>query len=209
MDTQDFISKYPTLLHLTHADCWPSMKRHGILSTQELLRRWEITGADAETLLATRRDKAVVLDHPGQGVAIVRDQHPLSEKQLAPALTDGMTVPDWLRLLNSLVFFFPTEAALRSTYAAYKGEPAVVIKVRTRTLVQEHGDQVLLAGINTGNTKRRPAPRGRDTFLPIRRYDHSKRSVKEVAVRYDVPDLRDHLLSVELWTPDGDVTHIA
>lgn len=73
-----------------------------MLSTQELLRRWEVTGADAETLLATRRDKAVVLDHPRKGVAILH-QHPLSEKQLAPALTEGLTVPDWLRLRKRAV----------------------------------------------------------------------------------------------------------
>ncbi len=102
-----------------------------------------------------------------------------------------------------MVFFFPNHTGLETLHAAYRDEPAVVLKIRTRTLVREHEARVRLAGINTGNTQRRPAPRGADSFLSIRRYDHRKRHVKEVAVIDEVPDLRDHLLSAELRNPDG------
>jgi len=62
-----------------------------------------------------------------------------------------------------------------------------------------------LAGINTGNTNRVVVPRGRDTFLPIRRYDHQRRPVQEVAVMEEVGDLQDHLLTAEEWLPDATV----
>jgi len=55
---------------------------------------------------------------------------------------------------------------------------------------------------------RRPTPRRADTFLPIRRYDHTKRTVQEVAVMSSVTDLHDHLLSVEQWLPDGSVARL-
>lgn len=206
MDTEDFIARYPVLWHHAHADSWPSIEVNGLLSTQEIVRRWQVPPYEAERLLMHRRAEPVVLDHPEFGRAVLRDQHPLSEERLAPALTDGMTVAGWLRMLNSLVFFFPGVTGLRSLHSAYSGEAAVVLKVRTRTLVREHGARVRLAGINTGNTRRRPTPRGAETFLTVRRYDHSRRKVQEVAVMEGVPDLRDHLLAVERWTPDGAVS---
>ena len=208
MDTEDFIAKYPTLLHLAHAESWPSIQQHGLLSTEQLLRRWHVDADRAEAHLSQKRPEPVHLSHPEHGLAVLRDQHPLTETQLAPALTDGMTVADWLRLLNSHVFFFPNETGLRTLYSAYRPEPAVVIKVRTRSLVRVHEARVRLAGINTGNTSRRPAPRGADTFLPIRRYDHRKRAVQEVAVLDEVSDLHGHLISAQTWNPDGTIEHL-
>jgi hypothetical protein len=131
------------------------------------------------------------------GVAVLRDQHPLREHLLAPALTDGMHVGDWLRLLNGFVFFFTSSDRLQALRSAYRTTPAVLLTVRTRSLVQEHGARVRLAGMNTGNTSRRVKERGASTFLPIRRYDLCAR-VQEVAVMDEVSDLRDHLPSAEL-----------
>lgn len=206
VDMQDFIAKYPSLWHLADEASWASIQRHGLLSTAEISRRWEVPADDREALLSCRRPTLVTLTHPDLGLAVLRDQHPLSEERLAPALTGGMTVEGWLRMLNSLVFFFPSKAAVEPLYSAYGDRAAVVLQVRTRSLVEEHDARIRLAGINTGNTMRRPAPRGADTFLPIRRYDHGKRKVQEVAVMDGVHDLVDHLISVERWLPDGSVT---
>lgn len=208
MDAEDFMARYPVLYHLAADDSWPSIERNGLLSTQEILRRWQVPDAEAQTLLSRRRAEPVTLDHHEHGTAVLRDQHPLSEKRLAPALTEGMTVEAWLRMLNSFVFFFSREVGLRRLHSAYDTEAAVVLKVRTRTLVREHDPYVRLAGINTGNTMRRPAPRGAETFLPIRRYDHARRKVQEVAVRNPVTDLHDHLISVERWLPGGEVEQV-
>lgn len=205
MDADDFIKRYPVLWHLADAAAWPSIKRNGLLCTAEIVRRWELTDAAAQALLSRRRPDQVRLDHPQNGHAVLRDQRPLSEERLAPALTDGMTVEGWLRLLNSFVFFFPTETGLRALYAAYDSQPVVVLQVSTRSLMQEHGARVRLAGINTGYTKRRPALRGADTFLPIRRYDHARRKVQEVAVLDGVTDVTAHLTLAQNWLPGGVV----
>jgi len=197
VDPEDFISKYPVLWHLAHADSWPSIEKHGLLSAQTLVRRWEVPAEERDRLLAQRRPAPVVLNHPDLGRAVLRDQLPLPETKLAPALTEGMTVAEWLRMLNSMVFFFPKEKGLQKLRAAYSSEPAVVIKLSTRSLLSVHEARVRLAGINTGYSQRKPAMRGRDTFLSVRRYDHAKRAVQEVAVLNEVADLSDHLLAVE------------
>ena len=137
-----------------------------------------------------------MLDHPELGVAVLRDQHPLREHLLAPALTGGMNVGDWLRLLNGFVFPFTSSDRLQALRSAYRTTPAVLLSLRTRSLVQEHGAGVRLAGMNTGNTSRRVKERGANTFLPIHRYNEPAR-VQEVVVMDEVADVRDRLLSAE------------
>jgi hypothetical protein len=200
VDPADFVAKYPTLLHLADVRSWPSIERHGLLSAAEIVRRWQVPPDRAEALLTRKRPEPVLLDHPELGVAVLRDQHLLREHLLAPALTDGMNVGDWLRLLNGFVFFFTSSDRLQALRSAYRTTPAVLLTVRTRSLVQEHGARVRLAGMNTGNTSRRVKERGAGTFLPVRRYDLRAR-VQEVAVMDEVSDLRDHLLSAELLLP--------
>lgn len=90
MDTDEFIARYPSLLHLAHLSSWPSIQRHGLLSTQQIVQRWAVDPGRADTLLSQRRPEPMVLEHAELGRAVLRDQHPLSEERLAPALTEGM-----------------------------------------------------------------------------------------------------------------------
>lgn len=196
MDTQDFMARYPTLLHLADARSWPSIEQNGLLSAAELVRRWEVPGDAGEALISQRRAQPVLLDHARLGRAVLRDQHPLKEHLLGPALTGGMTVPGWLRLLNSFVFFFTDPKRLDALHSAYSDQPAVLLTIRTRSLMQEHEDRIRLAGMNTGYTGRKVKERGADTFLSIRRYTLTAR-VQEVAVMGEVHDLSDHLISAQ------------
>lgn len=76
-------------------------------------------------LLQQKRHRPVELRDPEIGTAVLRDQHPLREHLLAPALTGGMTVPQWLRLLNGFVFCLTNEDRLRALRSAYQDTPAV------------------------------------------------------------------------------------
>jgi hypothetical protein len=49
-----------------------------------------------------------------------------------------MKVGDWLRLLNGLVFFTSSDR-LQALRSAYRNSSAVLLTVRTRSLVEEHG----------------------------------------------------------------------
>ena len=207
MDVTDFVARYPRLYHLAHGDAWPGLQRYGLLSASALVRLFEV--ADADSLLAQRRIGPKPIKHIEHGsTAVLRDQDPLNEAKLASALTGGMTVPEWLRQLNDLAFFFPGQEGrypegLHKMLQVYGHEPVVVLTVSTTSLVREYEWSIRLAAINTGSVLYAPAPRGRDTFLSIRRFDHAKRTVKEVAVQDGVPNLLDHLLKAERWLPDG------
>ncbi len=201
MDVSDFVARYPRLYHVAHGDAWPGLQRYGLLSASALVRLFEPPNADS--LLAQKRLKSEPLRHAEHGSAVLRDQDPLNEAKLASALTGGLTVQEWLRLLNDLAFFFPTTEGRDKMVKKYGHEPVVILTVSTTSLVREYEWSIRLAHINTGAVLYKPAPRGRDTFLSIHRFDHAKRKVKEVAVKDGVPNLLDHLLAAERWLPDG------
>ena len=90
---------------------------------------------------------------------------------------------------------------LQALLSAYRTIFAVLLTVRTRSQVQEHGGMVRLAGMNTGNTSRRVEERGASTFLSIRRSDLRAR-VQEVAVSDEMSHLLDHVVSAELLPAD-------
>src|SRR6185436_11524880 len=100
------VSRFPRLYHMAEAGSWPSIERHGLLSTTALLDLFEIKGAEREALELQHRPESVEIRHPRHGVAIIRDQKPLREKSLKQALQDGLAPRDWYRILNEKVFFW-------------------------------------------------------------------------------------------------------
>lgn len=104
METDEFIGRYPRLWHLAHADAWPGIKQHGLLTTTQLLDLCQVE--DTRVAAGQRRATAVPLAHLEHGTAVIRDQKLLNIGKLATALTGGMTVEQWLTMLDSLAFFF-------------------------------------------------------------------------------------------------------
>lgn len=202
MDPVKFTRRHPRLWHLAHGDAWPGIAQHGLLSAQALVRVCGLPQHGAENLLSHRRLDAVPLTLPGGASVVLRDQRPLHEGKLQSALTDGMTVAEWLRLLNGLVFFFPTEEALLRFHRVYATEPAIVLELDSRRLLKDYGSLLRLAHINTGAVLYSPATRGRSTFTSVDRFDPRKQ-VKEVAVRDALPDVVDYLVTAERWLADG------
>jgi hypothetical protein len=197
---------HPRLYHMAAPGSWPTIHRHGLLSTAALLDLFETPPADRERLLAHHRPATVPLTHPLHGTAHVRDQKPMSDTALKRALRDDLTPTDWYRLLNARVFFWLTQSRLDTLLraAAYRDRPHTILVVDTASLLARHAPRVELSPINSGSTVYNPAPRGRDTFLPIAEFpfDHwaKKRSrtkaIAELTVLHAVPDLRDHVLEV-------------
>src|SRR3954471_12003884 len=101
-----------------------------------------------------------------------------------------MKAGDWLRLLNSFVVFSTSSDRRQVLRSAHRNKPTVLLTVRTRSLVQEHGARFRLAGMKTRHTSRRVKGGGASRALPIRRYDLRAR-VEQVAVTDEVSDLRD------------------
>jgi hypothetical protein len=203
------VARYPELFHVCESGMSDSIVRHGLRSTKNLLKLFEVDDSRRIALVSQRREASVFLSHPSHGTAYVRDQVPLSLKRLGGALTD-MTVSAWLELLNSLCFFWPTrkrvEDLLRAPHYADRDHDVLVID--TSTLVARHAKAARLSAINTGATRPFAHPRGSDTFLPLEAFPLEERlsrvgragAVAEVTVEDEVPEIRDMLLRVERWS---------
>jgi hypothetical protein len=115
---------------MAEAGSWPAIREHGLLSASALLDRFGVEGAAREAVEAARRPAKVPLGH---GEAVIRDNGPLNERKLARALQDGLTPPDWYRLLNARVFMWLSRKRLLRLHCAqaYRDEAHDVIEVES------------------------------------------------------------------------------
>jgi hypothetical protein len=197
---------YPRLYHITSQGSWPSIQRHGLLSTEALLDLFGVDADVRERILATRRPESVPITHPQHGHAIIRDQKPLIESRLRKVLQDGMTPRDWYTLLNRKTFFWVAESRFETlrTARAYEGLRQTLLVVDCAKLLARHADRVTLCPMNSGAARPMAFPRGRGTFLPIADYpfEESKKkrgrkgAVVELCIEYSVPDVRDLVIAV-------------
>jgi hypothetical protein len=203
---QDLWTRYPTLFHMAEAGSWPSIKRHGLLSTKSLLELFAINGKQKTEIMTRRRPTSVVIEHPVHGRAVIRDQKPLSEAKLAACLLDGLTTAQWLRMLNTKVFFWVAPERLRDLRRAraYRQYRQLVLRVDARKLIEAYSKQIVLSDRNTGTTSPFAHPRGRMTFVPISR--SGRRRVVELAIEGGVPDIRKYVIRAdEMGGPEGEV----
>ena len=187
----EFVRLYPRLFHMAADGSWPSIERHGLLSTTGLLDRWEVAPQVRSELLHSARVSSAVVEHPDFGRAIVRDQKPIHIPSLASSL-DGMTVAEWLDALNDRVFFFVQRERMQGLLSArsYRGRPHTVITIDTARLVADYESRIELCGINSGFAQRHSkAARGRNTFQPIAAYRHPDREVPRTRPRWDIAEL--------------------
>jgi hypothetical protein len=200
MDVDELIAQHPLLFHAAAADSWPSITRHGLLSTSKLLDLFEVNGAEREALERAHRPESVPLHHPLHGDALVRDQRPLNMRLLEQSLTD-MTTVEWLALLNERVFFWPTVNRLKRMLGAYGSREHDVLVVDTRRLIDRHRHRITLSHVNSGATRSGDAARGSTTFRPIVSYPYrgTRDAVAELAVEHSVPDIEELTVRVERW----------
>ena len=197
---------HPKPFHMAAAASRPSIRRHGLLGTPALPDRFEVRGCERKKIASRHRPKSVTLCHPKHGVAVIRNQKPMGDVASRKALPDDMKPGGWSKILNSMVFFWPTGKGLMGVLGAYKGERHTVLVVRTRSLFEAREDGAFLSPINSGNTRRKPAHRGRNTFYRIGEEPIEpgrKGKAAELAVKRSVPDLRRHVIRVEERGADG------
>lgn len=197
MTLDELCQRYPRVYHMAAAGSWPSIQRHGLLSTTALLDLFEVSGERRLLLETRRRDAIESIRHVVHGEAVIRDQKPINDRMLARCLTGGLTPADWYQLLNRRVFFWADQDRLRRLRAAraYRDDRQTVIFVHTRPLVSAYGDRILLTPMNTGATRSVTHRRGPDTFSSIA--DYSRRKVVELTIDYAVPDIAAFVDHVE------------
>lgn len=155
------------IYHLADAANWSSIQQYGLLSTSTLLN---LSGVqDKEHIEQQHRAQQVTLPNG----AIIRDQKPMPPETLERCLR-GMTPYEWYALLNSKVFFWLDRDRLNRMLKANHGRPQVVIALDTEQLLAAYAERVALTPINTGNARRQPALRGRQTFVPYKTWIESR-----------------------------------
>lgn len=203
MRPEALIQIYPNIYHMAEADTWPSIRRHGLLSTSEVVRRAKLPAEVAAKLIRQHRPEKVSIDVPGIGKLSLRDQKPMAEGRLKLALVDGTTPQEWYELINGRVFFWAEEQRLLRLLNAkhYRTLEHDVLTLDTASLLAAHGDQFELCHMNSGNTFPIPHHRGRNAFRTIADYADRKngaprKDVVEVTVLRQVEDIAQHVVEV-------------
>ena len=202
------------MYHLVDAGNWPSVQRHGLLSTQGLLRLTGLSPAARKRISTAQRLRHTVLS---DGVAI-RDQLPMPADALRKCLI-GMTPAEWYSLLNGMVFFWCDRDRLNRQLSACGERPQIVLTLDTKRLLARHAQRVTITPFNTGNARRKPAIRGRATFVPYTtwlasawrsesdalgvRERPSSHAPVELTVAGAVRDIAEFILNVEHVHVDG------
>ncbi len=199
-------ARHPVLFHLAEEAGLPSIRLHGLLPSEALVRLFEVEEPRATRLIEERRPNMVELTHPLHGRAILNDNKPISDKMLQNCLDDGLHPVDWMRMLNARVFFWPTRKKLLdlSNALANAGRRKIVLEIDTLSLAKAHGERMQMAPINTGSATRRPARRGLSTYTPLIELSYKdwqkkrggRDTLAEVVVLGSVPDIAKHLKSV-------------
>jgi hypothetical protein len=148
--------------HIAEPSNVASIRRHGLLSTERLVRRTIHSNAEISSILGRHRaDRLVLRD----GV-LIRDQKPMPPHLLEPVLCDGMTPSDWYRFLNRFVFLWANEERVSRHLRAFRGRQQVVLTFAARRLLADLGHRTFLSPINSGNAQRTAVPRSQKLFTP-------------------------------------------
>lgn len=177
MDVEELIRTYPRLFHMAEAGAWPSIQKHGLLSTSHIVETSDLPASEQVELLTRRRATSTAIGHQLFGPVVIRDQAPLREDNLAKSLTD-MTISEWLHTLNDRVFFWLHPDRLHRLLGArlYRKREHDVLTIDTRSLVEAHLERIRLSPINSGATIfPSRVTRGSTTFLPIDQYPFAER----------------------------------
>jgi hypothetical protein len=207
MEIEELVDQYPRLYHLGEAGSWPAIAVHGLLPTAEIVKTSALSAAEQAEILSHPRGSALSIKHPVLGTVVIRDQTPLRAHILEKALRD-MSTERWLNTLNERVFFWLHPQRLDQLLNARRnrGRPHEVLTVDTASLVTQYHDRIRLSAINSGATLFPGAPeRGPFTFRTIEDYPYAERrrrrtpptAVVELAVLGGVPDIADHVVSVQ------------
>jgi len=206
MTPKELALRHPQLYHITEPGAWPSIKKNGLLSTRCLLELFEIDNLQRIIIEAKPRLLPIPLEHPEHGRIIINDNLPLNEQALANCLNDNLTPADWLRMLNTRVFFWASKEGLNRLLGARlnRNRPREIIVVDTLSLAKAHAPRIELCPINSGSTLRKAARRGLNTFTNMLLYsfeDWSKLRgrhdrILEITVQDHVIDIAQHTLEV-------------
>ena len=160
---------------MAEPDALPSILEHGLLSTSALLNLFELRGEARRRLECQVRRQSEVINHPRFGAAVVRDQKPIVNEERLRGCVQGATPEEWLRLLNSKVFFWVNRTRLSGLRSAraYRERQHLILTLDTRKVVSDYLPSITLCAMNSGNCLPYPNPRSPACFASIHDFDYA------------------------------------
>ncbi len=190
---------------MAEEDAWPSIRRHGLLSTAALLDLFGVDGQLRHAVESERRTEMVPISHSDFGTIWIRDNLPINVTVLRRTLV-GMDEEQFYKLLNGRVFFWLRRSRLEKLLnaQAYRKRRHDVLEIETARLVERYGGVIELSHLNSGAVHAGANyPRGKGTFSSIEHYPYGERlginraePVVELTVPYAVRDIADLVASV-------------
>jgi hypothetical protein len=202
---EDLISISHVVEHVAHPAALDRLRTQGLRTAEQLIDDSNVPDARKSALSTTIRWTPVELPI-GDSNAMLRDQARLrSERALEARLGPGLTVADWVALLNQRVYLFTTTAErdrLLSKYVELDGGQ-LVLGLSTRRLLDVAGDRVELAAQNTGAIPRtKSRTKTREVFQRWRSFPSAKRPAEFTIVDgLSADELAATVLRVEVHRP--------
>jgi hypothetical protein len=130
---------------------------------------YQLTKEEREACVEKRR----LCNQDIHGISL-RDQGPAHESKMKTCLVN-ISIPEWLALLNSKIFFFVEEhkaSRFAETYGSYRN---ILLETDTSELLRTHAAGVTLCRINAGAFLYNPRPRGLHSFIPLQEYKYKNK----------------------------------
>ncbi len=207
MSPRELAVLHPRLYHLTNVDSWALISKIGLLSTVELLKKFEVDQTRFAELTKMRRSKCVNLNHKFYGNIQISDNLPLSEKKLLNCLDDGLHPSQWLEMLNSRVFFWVDRKKVDGLSKSRGGSVRnlELLEFDTFSLVSNNFHKTEITPFNTGNTNHTAARRGIETFSRLaevcykdwrrKRMKKKPDNIAEISIVDGITDVSKYLVS--------------
>ena len=186
-----------TIYHVVDSRNWPRVEREGLRPASALAAAC-LPRSEAAALIRRWRRTSSILP---SGV-VLRDQRPMPATALERCLATGVRAEDWYEIVNDGVYFWVDPDRLERHLRAQTGTQ-FVLQLDGPALARAYSDRSFMTPFNVGAARRRPAPRGRGTFVPYpswRRHGwrdespgpasgrRSSHPPAEFVIRGDIPD---------------------
>ena len=170
MTPEQFLHRCPTIWHVGPAGAWDGIRRLGFRTADQLIAAADIEDSLRSQLRVEPRRTSIEMRVEGRTVTL-RDQAPLfKRKDFASLMGDGMTVGDWIEILNRRVYLFSDRAAMEKILTKYVNLEGAqdVITFSPRTLLEVCRHRIELSAQKTGAIARVAGiQKRRDTFLSV------------------------------------------
>ena len=188
----------PSLFHVTALGAWPSIAELGLRTAAQLADL-----ADQHPLTSIRADRLDLVEGDGAWLIRLRDQRPMLRAQIESHL-DGVTLQQWLDLVNSRVYFCARQKDLTTLLMRYQNEGQDLVVFDTAKLLAAAAERVEVTAVSSGS----PVAwggcpcRGRDTFIPLPSFPGAAADIEEVTVLDGLASVDRLVTRVVRYHPD-------